>query len=442
MLDQSFDLSTCDRLSHIHAHANLDALASTGPEIMVSGQGVTVTDVAGRTYIDALSGMWCVGLGYGDPRLITAVASQMQRLAYWPVFGPRTSDTAVRLAARLAEICPGDLSHAFFVNSGSEANDTALKMVWYYNNALGRPKKKRIVTFDRAYHGSTVGAASLTALPHMHQSFDLPVADVIRVPSPRPGMSVEALFGEIEAAVAAAGPETIAAFFVEPVQGAGGVLIPPEGFYRRLATFLKRQGILLVADEIITGFGRTGAMFGCERFDFQPDLMTLAKNLSSGYMPIGAVMVSTPIYDVLRRASADIGTFACGMTYSGHPAACAIALECLTRYTAPGFIERVNVLGARLQARLSEVAQRREVQSVRSVGLLGAIDLKRREAAEAPIGASGRRVVAAGLRQGVILRALGDTIVICPPFVCTEADIDLISERFVHALDEVADDAS
>jgi len=445
VLDKSDTLTLDDVAHHLHAHANMDALRRSGPHVLCQGDGVWVRDHNGRSYIDALAGMWCVGLGYNDARLIEAANKQLSTLSYCPIFGERTSDTAIRLATRLTEMAPRGLSHAFFVNSGSEANDTALKLVWYINNTRGRPAKKKVITFDRAYHGATVGAASLTALPHMHRAFDLPLFQVIRVPTPdvrrlraageTAAQLVDRLIGEIEQIILREGPETIGAFFAEPVLGAGGVVIAPPDYYKRLQALLRRHEILFVADEIITGFGRTGEMFGSEAVGITPDMMTLAKNLSSGYVPIGAVLMTREIYETIVLASGTIGTFACGMTYSGHPVSCAVALACLDRYAEPEFLPRVRALGTHLTERLQPFAGSALVVDVRSIGLLAAVELlPAKNGNETSVGTAGKRLVAAGLEHGVILRALGDAIVFCPPFVSTECDIDIMVDRFALAL--------
>jgi 4-aminobutyrate---pyruvate transaminase len=448
VLDKSDTLTLDDVAHHVHAHANMEALRRTGPHVLCGGDGVWVRDHNGRSYIDALSGMWCVGLGYNDAGLIEAARKQLSTLSYCPIFGERTSDTAIRLATSLTEMAPRGLSHAFFVNSGSEANDTALKLVWYVNNTRGKPGKKKVITFDRAYHGATVGAASLTALPHMHRAFDLPLFPVVRVPAPdvrrlrrdeeTVAQLVDRLIGDIEQIILREGPETIGAFFAEPVLGAGGVIVPPPDYFPRLQALLRKHDILFVADEIITGFGRTGEMFGSEAVGIDPDMITLAKNLSSGYVPIGAVLMKRAIYETIVLASGTIGTFACGMTYSGHPVSCAVALACLDRYAAPEFLPRVRALGAHLSERLRPFVDSASVADVRSIGLLAAVELVPAKDGEAPsVGAAGKRLVAAALDRGVILRALGDTVVFCPPFVSTERDLDVMVDRFALALGEV-----
>jgi 4-aminobutyrate---pyruvate transaminase len=449
VLDKSDTLALDDVAHHVHAHANMDVLRRSGPHVLCAGDGVWVRDHNGRSYIDALSGMWCVGLGYNDARLIEAAKKQLSTLSYCPIFGERTSDTAIQLATKLTEMAPRGLSHVFFVNSGSEANDTALKLVWYINNTRGRPAKKKVITFDRAYHGATIGAASLTALPHMHRAFDLPLFPVIRVPAPDVrrlsaagetiAQLVDRLIREIEQTILREGPETIGAFFAEPILGAGGVVIPPPNYYKRLQALLRRHDILFVADEIITGFGRTGEMFGSEALGIAPDMMTLAKNLSSGYVPIGAVLMTREIYETIVLASGTIGTFACGMTYSGHPVSCAVALACLNRYAEPEFLPRVRALGVHLAQRLQPFAASAWVADVRSIGLLAAVELLPVESGDQPsVGAAGKSLVTAALERGVILRALGDTIVFCPPFVSTERDLDVMVDRFTLALGDFA----
>lgn len=436
-----------DRRHHIHAYAEQRSVRSKGAHVFVGGQGVHVTDLQGRQYLDALSGMWCVGLGYGDPEIARVAETQIRTLAYCPVFGDKTSDITVRLSGQIAGLRQDKLQHLFFVNSGSEANDCAAKLCWYYFNARGQSQKKTFVTFDRAYHGSTVAAASLTALPHMHKAFDLPAIPVLRVPSPdtrnyiadrdaSEELLVDRMVTSIISVIEAYGPNRVAAFFAEPVLGAGGLIIPPRTFFPKLQAYLRSQDILLVADEIITGFGRTGEMFGSDVQGMKPDITTFAKNLSSGYAPIAAVLCSDAISAVIDEQSSVQGTFAMGMTYSGHPLASAIASECLNRYSDPSFLPTVRQRGTVLGAALAQLRHGAIVDR-RGLGLLGAVDLAVPGGSVADGPSLAKAVVQEGLEQRVILRALGNTVIFCPPYISTETEVADMVDRFDHALQKV-----
>ncbi|WP_423393045.1 aspartate aminotransferase family protein [Burkholderia sp. LMG 21824] len=441
-------LARADSEHHIHAFADLSTLKKKGAHIFCKGKGVKVWDSIGNEYLDAISGMWCVGLGYGDTVLADIAQSQLASFSYCPVFNDKTSDVAVLLCEKIANLRKDGLRKVMFVNSGSEANDTALKMVWYFNNARGLQGKKAIVTFDRAYHGSTIAAASLTALPHMHASFDLPIFPVIRVPSPdirkiengrnmNSDEIVEALTAPVIAEIEQYGPDRVGAFFAEPVLGAGGVIIPPQKFYAKLQEYLRKNDILLVLDEVITGFGRTGELFGADAFEISPDITTMAKNLTSGYLPMGAVMLSDEIYEVIEKESERIGTFATGMTYSGHPVSSAVALECLSRYGSPQFLGNVRALGTVLEDALS-AHSRNNVTNLRRIGLLAAVDIVTQglghdEERDMKFAAT---VVRIALKYGVILRAVGNTIVFCPPFISSPEEIRNMVYRFGEAVDE------
>ncbi len=433
-VSKSVVLSDMDKRSLVHAHADLGAVAGKGPVIIDRGDKVHVRDTTGKTYLDGLSGMWCVGLGYGDKDIADAISEQVTNLTYAPIFGEKTNETAVLLSDKVTTMGAPGMTRAFFVNSGSEANDTALKLVWYVNNIRGYPRKKKIITFDRAYHGSTVGSASLTALPHMHASFDLPICGVVRVPAPdhrrfgNGSLSCDEIatemVAEISKIIEANDPATIGAFFAEPVLGAGGLIIPPRKFYPKLQAVLRKHDILLVADEIITGFGRTGEMFGSQTFNMKPDMMTLAKNLSSGYVPIGAVLMKESIYDSMVIGSGANGTFSCGMTYSGHPVAAAAALACLNKYAQPGFLENIRRLGQELHKCVTSLRCHGAVIDIRTTGLLGGVELAASPDGSMDGASYAKWIVDRALDRGLIIRALGNTIVFCPPFVSSTEHIN------------------
>jgi 4-aminobutyrate--pyruvate transaminase len=432
----------------MHVHSDLKALEETGPFVIERGEGVYVFDERGNRYLDGISGMWCTSLGYSQPRLVEAARRQMSALPYCAVFGSKTSDAAERLAEELVALAPPHLEKVFFMNSGSEANDAALKIARYYHFARGKPRKLRIITHERAYHGSTAATAAATALPHMHHGFGLDLAAIIRVPAPdafaeaHPGEDeatfAQRLLRQLEERLAREDPDTIAAMIVEPVMGAGGVVVPPAGYLRQLAALLKRYDILLIADEVITGFLRTGKMFGSETFGMTPDLMTLAKGLSSAYLPISAVLLSRPVYDVIAEESHRLGTFGHGVTYSAHPVAAAVALETLKIYQEPEMRAHLERVSRYLQDGLSRLRGETIVGEVRAIGLLGGVELVEdrglRKKFDPRVGAAAG-LVRRAQERGVLLRALTrDVVVFCPPFVSSEKEIARILDVFTEAM--------
>jgi len=437
-------------LAHLlHPYTNLVRHQETGPLVIVRGEGVRVFDEAGKDYIEGMAGLWCTALGWGETRLAEVAAEQMRQLPFYHLFGSKTHEPAVRLAEELAAMAPVEDARAFFANSGSEANDTAIKIIRYYNNAVGRPDKKKIIARDRAYHGVTVATASLTGLPVNQRSFDLPMPGVLRAACPhywrngRPGESEEAfasrLAEELEALILAEGPDTVAAFFAEPVMGAGGVVVPPRTYFDKIQAVLRKYEVLLVVDEVITGFGRTGNMFGSETFGIRPDMMTVAKGLSSGYLPISALLVKGELFGPIAAESAKIGSFGHGFTYGGHPVPAAVALETLKIYRERDIVGQVRKVAPLFQERLRAFHNHPLVGEARGVGLIGAIELVADKAAKTafdPKLAVGPRVVAAAQAKGVILRAMGDAVAFSPPLVIGEADIAEMFERFQVALDE------
>ena len=307
-----------------------------GPLVISIGKGVTVTDETGKDYIEGVAGLWCTSLGFDEPRLVEAAIRQMRTLPFYHAFAHKSHEPAIDLAERLIALAPVPMSKVFFACSGSEANDTAVKLVWYYNNALGRPRKKKIIARQKAYHGVTVAAASLTGLPNCHRDFDLPIQGILHTDCPhhyRFGQDGESetefatrLADNLEALILREGPDTVAAFFAEPVMGAGGVILPPATYFEKIQAVLKRYDVLLVADEVICGYGRTGNLWGSQTYGMRPDILTSAKALTSAYLPLSAVLVSEAIYQACVTESAKIGTFGHGYTYSGHPVSCAVEI--------------------------------------------------------------------------------------------------------------------
>ncbi|MGB8275509.1 MAG: aspartate aminotransferase family protein [Alphaproteobacteria bacterium] len=439
---------------HLHAYTNLKLHEELGPLVITRGEGVRVFDRDGKAYIEALAGLWCALLGFSERRLVEAAHRQLQRLPFGHVFGHRSSEPLIELARRLIEIAPRDaqgrpMSKAFFADSGSEANDTAMKLVWYYNNALGRPNKKKIISRIKAYHGVTIATGSLTGLPHVQGDFDLPIARVLHADCPHyyryalPGESEdrfsERMAKNLDALILAEGPDTVAAFFAEPVMAAGGVIPPPRGYFERVQDVLRRHDVLFVVDEVVTGFGRTGAMFGCETYGLRPDMVTLAKGLTSGYAPMSALLVSEPIYRALVDQSERLGTFGHGFTFSGHPVAAAIALEVLRIYRDDDILSHVRRVSPVFQAGLRRFAGHPLVGEVRGVGLIGAVELVRDKASREPFAPElgiGPYLARRAQDHGVLLRAMGDSAAFAPPLIITEAEIEDMLGRFGAALDD------
>lgn len=440
-----------DRTHHLHPYTQLRQLEKEGPLVIVRGDGVRVIDEHGNAYIEGMAGLWCASLGFSERRLADAAARQLQVLPYYHAFSGKVPGPVTDLVEKLAAWAPTPAlqrGRVLFANSGSESNDTAFKLVRYYNNARGKPKKKKIIARDKAYHGVTVAAASMSGIPMMHQHFDLPLPDVVRVGCPhayrfaKDGESmpefVERLAQDLEETILRERPDTVAAFIAEPVQGAGGVIIPPPGYFERVQAILKKYDVLLIADEVITGFGRLGEPFGTNAFNLQPDLLTVAKMLTSAYVPMSALYVSDTIYQVVADTSAAVGSFGHGYTYSGHPVACAVALETLSIYENDDVIGHVRRVAPRLQQGLKRFAGHPIVGEVRGLGLIGAIELaadpKKRQPFE-PARGVGAYFVRRAQAHGLITRVLGgDVIAFSPPLIITEAEIDEMIAKTEKAL--------
>jgi 4-aminobutyrate--pyruvate transaminase len=436
----------------LHPFTNLSTHRSEGPLVITGGKGIYVYDEAGREYIEGLAGLWCTGLGFGEERLVEAAARQMRKLPYYHQFGSKAHDVAITLAERLIGLMPVPMSKVFFNNSGSEANETAIKIVWYYQNARGRHRKKKIISRQRAYHGTTIAAASLTGLAASHRDFDLPLPQIRHADCPyfyrygKPGETEEQfatrLAESLDAMIQREDPDTVAAFIAEPVMGAGGVLVPPRTYFEKVQAVLKTHDVLLIADEVICGFGRTGRMFGSETFGLSPDIMIMAKQLSSGYLPISATAISDDIYTALVSQSEKIGTFAHGYTYTGHPAACAVALEVLDIYDERDLVGHVRRLSPRLLDGLRAFAGHPLVGEVRGVGLIAGVELVRDKGTRAtfdPPGSAGTLFLQRAQANGLILRALQDTVALCPPLIISEPELDEMLRRFGKSLDQTTE---
>ncbi len=442
-----------DIASAIHPYTDLKAHLEIGPLVISRGEGVHVWDDSGKRYIDALAGLWCASLGFSNERLVQAAMKQMRTLPFYHSFAAKSHEPMIDLAEMLIARAPVPMSKVFFANSGSEANDTAIKMVWYFNNAIGRPKKKKLIGRNRGYHGITVAAASLTGLPANHRSFDVPLPGFLHTITPHhyhlaePGESEEAFAtrcaDELEKLILAEDPDTVAAMWAEPVMGAGGVIVPPATYYEKIQAVLKKYDILLVADEVICGFWRTGNYWGSQTMGLQPDIISCAKALSSSYLPISAVMVNERIFQGLAEESHVIGTFGTGFTYSGHPVAAAVAVETLKIYDETDIGGHVREVGPYMQQQLRRRFEGHElVGEVRGVGLVAGVELVADKAAhknfdpKQKVGARAAKLMEA---NGVIGRAMtNDLLGFCPPLIVTEPQIDEIVDGVGRALDELA----
>jgi len=433
---------------HLHPYTQLRQLEKEGPLVIVRGEGVQVFDEHGKAYIEGMAGLWCASLGFSEKRLVDAATRQMSTLPYYHSFSGKVPGPVPALVEAMIKWAPVPMARVLFANSGSESNDTAFKLVRYYNNAKGRPLKKKIIARNKGYHGVTAAAASMSGLATMHQHFDLPLPGIVRVSCPHlyqfgllgetESQFVDRLAKELEDTILREGPETVAAFIAEPVQGAGGVIVPPSGYFAKVQAILKKYDILFLVDEVITGFGRLGKAFGTEVFDLKPDMITVAKMLTSAYVPMSALYMTDEIYQTIADTSAAVGVFGHGYTYSGHPLACAVALETLRIYEADKVIEHVARVGPRLQQGLQKLKGHPLVGDARGLGLIGAIELAADPAQRKPFDPKrgvGNYFVSRAQAHGLIVRVLaGDVIAFSPPLIISEAEIDQLLERTNLAL--------
>ena len=440
-------------IAHVlHPYSNLATHAENGPHIVSQGHGIYVRDEDGTEYIEGLAGLWCTAFGFGEEELVKAAVEQMRKLPYYHGFASKATNPSIDLAEHLKAIAPTEFSKVFFANSGSEANDTMVKMVWYYNNAIGRPEKKKIISRLRGYHGVTVASASLTGLPYAQQDFDLPLERMKHTATPhyyhgaQPGESEEdfaqRLADELEAMILEEGPDTVAAFIAEPIMGAGGVVVPPKGYFPKIQAVLRKYDILMVADEVICGFGRTGNMWGCQSLDIEPDILTCAKALSSAYLPISAVMIKEPMFEAFQRNSEKLGTFGHGFTYSGHPVCAAVAVRSLQLMEERNILDHVRAVSPRFMQRLQEFAEHPLIGETRGMGLIGAAEIvadKESKAKYDPTRGVGARIAALCQEEKLIVRAVpGDSVCFCPPLIITEREIDDMFDRFARALETLS----
>ena len=437
-------------LAHLlHPATNLAELHRTGPLVHARAKGAYVWDNHGKQYLEGMAGLWCTALGYGEEELVRVAAEQMRRLSYSQIFAARTHEPAVLLAEKLKAMMPFDAGRVFFSLGGSDANDTQVKLMWYYHNLIGKPEKKKIIARQRGYHGTTLASGSLTGLAPFHKHFDLPLPGILHTDAPyyyrdaHEGETeddyVSRLAHNLDDLITAEGAETIAAFVAEPVPCVGGVLVPPASYYEKIQAVLRRHGVFFIDDEVICGFGRTGNPFGAQTCGIEPTTLTVAKALSSAYLPIGAVVIPEFLYEPFVAASAEIGTFGHGFTYSGHPACAAVALRTLEIYEEREIFDHAAGVSGPFLARLNALATHPLVGDARGVGLLGALELVADKRTKAPFPAhlgAGAYCARQALEHGLIVRNLGDCVALCPPLIVSEAQVDELFTKLEKALDD------
>ena len=434
---------------HFHGYTNAQAHEDVGPLIIDRGEGIHVFDNNGNRYIEGMSGLWSVAVGFNEKRLIDVAHQQMQRLPFYHNFSHRSHGPAIDLAEKLIEIAPAPMSKVFYTNSGSEANDTIVKMIWYRSNALGKPEKKKIISRMRGYHGVTVASASMTGLPNNHRSFDLPINGVLHTTCPhywREGQAgeTEEAFAtrcaqDLDEMIQSEGPDTVAAFIAEPVMGAGGVVVPPATYWEKIQAVLAKYDILLIADEVICGFGRTGNMFGSTTYHIKPDILTMSKQITSSYFPFSAFMMNDRAYDPIAEESGRIGVLGHGYTAGGHPVGAAVALENIKIIEERGLVANAAERGAELQAALADLASYQLVGEARGVGLIAALELVAPEGREDEFGAGklGARMNAIMLKNGLISRNMLDAMAFCPPLTVSGGELNEIINITRQSLKEL-----
>jgi len=438
------DLQALDAAHHMHPFTHNSELAGKGVRVIARANGVMLTDTDGNDYLDAMAGLWCVNIGYGRPELAEAASRQMRELPYYNTFFQTTHVPAIALSAKLAQLAPRDLNHVFFAGSGSEANDTNIRMVRTYWAQKGKPEKTVIISRKNAYHGSSMGSGSLGGMSFMHEQGGLPIPDICHIDQPHwwqegGDMSPEE-FGlerarQLEKKIEDLGEHRVAAFIAEPIQGAGGVVIPPSTYWPEIQRICDAHDILFIADEVICGFGRTGTWFGSETLGIRPHIMTIAKGLSSGYAPIGGSIVCDEVADVINNCE-----FAHGYTYSGHPMTCAVALENLRILEEEGIVDRVgDHSAAYLAKKWGTLADHPLVGEATTIGMMGSIvltpDASSRAAFAGTEGDAGLITREHCFKNGLVMRHVGDRMIISPPLVITDGEMDTLVERAWKALD-------
>ncbi|MGI9274782.1 MAG: aspartate aminotransferase family protein [Endozoicomonas sp.] len=444
-LNDTAALQSVDRAHHLHPFTDFKGLGEEGTRIITKAEGCYVYDSNGNKILDGMAGLWCVNIGYGRRELVDAAARQMQQLPFYNSFFKTTTPPTIELARKLAEVTPGHMNHTFFTGSGSEANDTVLRMVRRYWDIKGHPEKKTIISRVNAYHGSTVAGASLGGMTPMHEQGDLPIPGIVHIQQPYWFKEGGALSPEefgvqaaraLEDKILELGEDKVAAFIAEPIQGAGGVIVPPETYWPEVKKILARYDILFVADEVICGFGRTGQWFGSDHYDLKPDLMPIAKGLSSGYLPIGGVMVGDRVAETLIQEGRE---FNHGFTYSGHPVAAAVALENIRILQGEEIVVRAGQeTGPYLQERWQTLADHPLVGETRGVGMVAALEITSDKKARSRFddkGTAGTLCRDFCFANGLVMRAVGDTMIISPPLVISKSEIDELVEKAWKCLD-------
>ncbi len=441
-------LQARDIAAVVHPYTHLKKHLTEGPMVVVRGEGVRVWDDSGKDYIEGMAGLWSASLGFDNQRLVDAATRQMKQLPFYHAFAGKSHEPIIELSEMLLQRAPVPMARVLFANSGSEANDSAMKLVWYYNNALGRPNKKKIISRIKGYHGVTIASASLTGLPNNHRDFDLPIANVLHTDCPHhyryaaAGESEEdfatRLAASLERKILEEGPDTVAAFIAEPVMGAGGVIVPPRTYFEKIQPVLKKYDLLLIADEVICGFGRTGSYWGCQTLGIKPDILTCAKALSASFLPISAILIGEKVWQAMLAESEKIGVFGHGFTYSGHPVPAAVAVEALKIYDERDLVGHVRDVAPALQSGLRKFADHPLVGEVRGIGLLGALELVQNKDTKEPFAATagaGAAVSRHAQAHGAIVRNMGDTVAFSPPLIISKAEIEELLSRTHRALD-------
>lgn len=449
MNNKDLSLAQKDVQHQLHPYTDARVHEEVGPLIIERGEGIYVYDDQGKPYIEAMSGLWSAALGFSNDRLIKAAENQLRKLPFYHLFSHKAHAPSIELADKLIELAPVPMSKVFFTNSGSEANDTVVKLIWYRNNAIGKPAKKKFISRINGYHGITIVSASLTGLPANQRGFDVPLPGFYHVGNPHhyrhalAGESQEQfadrLAAELEDLILREGPETIAAFYGEPLMGAGGVIVPPRTYWDKIQAVCRKYDVLVVADEVICGFGRTGNMFGSQTFGIQPDVMVLSKQLSSSYQPISAILINDELYQGIADQSHSLSTLGHGFTASGHPVAAAVALENIKIIEEDNLVQHAAIMGKILQDGLNQFADHPLVGEVRGQGLIAAVELVADRASKTPFevtGKLGRYLAGRAQEHGMITRNMGDAIAFCPPLISSEAEIRLILERFARSLED------
>jgi 4-aminobutyrate--pyruvate transaminase len=445
----SNSLHVRDVASLVHPQTNLRKHVETGPNIFTRGEGIYVYDDAGRKHLEGAAGLWCASLGFGNERLAKVAYDQMRDIGYYHIYRSSSHGPAIELAEKLLEIAPVPMSKVLFQCSGSEANDTAIKLVWYYWHAVGKPQKKKIIARTASYHGSTCASVSLTGKPEMHADFNLPFSGFLHTEFPhyyrfaKSGETEEQfstrMATALEDMILKEGPETVAAFWAEPVMGAGGAVLPPAGYFKKIQAVLKKYDILFVADEVICGFGRTGSVWGSQTFDMQPDMISCAKGLSAGLAPISALLINERVFQAMLAESDKQGSFSHGYTYAGHPVTAAVALETLKIYEEMNLVDHVKRMEKPFLAGLHSLRDHPYIGSAEGVGLIGGIEIVQDKSARTAFPADKQipaKIDAAIRKNGVILRLIGNRIAFSPPLIINEVQIADMFSRVRSALDE------